>query len=200
MPRLCRLVIGVGSLWGALTAPAGAGGLLFVKETIEVSVFPPDTVCIKGAYYFTGTGTDVAELPLHYPFPADSGAGYPFFIEVRDPHTAKPLPFVREGEGIAFSVRARAGDTAAVVVVYKQRFPGKSGRYILTTTALWGRPLNDGRYSVSVPKGATLDFMSYQCDSVVSSGGRMVYHFFKKKFMPDRDLTFQWTDVPAPAR
>jgi hypothetical protein len=200
MSRLYCLVIGIGSLVGVLTGPVGAVDLFFIKETIAVSVFPPDTVCVKGVYFFMSNGTAVDKIPLHYPFPSDNGEEYPFFIEVKDPGTARGLPFVRQGQGIAFSVGARAGDTATVLVVYKQIVPGKCGRYILMTTALWGRPLDDSRYSVSVPKRVTLDFMSYECDSVVPAGDRLIYQFFKNKFMPDRDLTFQWTDVPAPVR
>jgi hypothetical protein len=139
-------------------------------------------------------------LPLHYPFPSDSGAPYPFFISVKNLHAAKAMTFVRQGQGVAFTVGVRAGDTMAVEVIYKQLFPSKHGRYILMTTAMWGRPLIDSRYSVSVPKRVTLDFISYACDSVVSADDRLMYQFYKKKFMPDRDLTFQWTDVPASAR
>jgi hypothetical protein len=51
----------------------------------------------------------------------------------------------------------------------------------------------DSRYSVSVPANLTLDFLSYPCDSVVAAGNRMIYHFFKTNFMPERDIVFSWT-------
>jgi hypothetical protein len=193
--RLYRLVISTVFLPVILAATVSAGELLFVKETIAVSVLPPDTVRVKGDYFFSTTGQTVTDAPLIYPFPVDSPADYPYHIEVHDLRTAKAIPFARQDKSIAFNISVKAGDTVGVAVFYKQHVRGRRGCYILTTTGLWGRPLIDSRYSVSIPAGVTLDFMSYECDSIVSAGDRLVYQFFKKKFMPDRDLTFSWTDA-----
>lgn len=171
--------------------------VLFVKETIAVSVLPPDTIRVCGTYFFSTVDPAVTGTPLFYPFPVDSSADYPCFIEVKDTHTAKAIAFGRLEQGIMFPVGVRTGDTTAVAVVYKQRVKNRTGRYILTTTGIWGRPLVDSRYSVSIPKDLTLNYMSYECDSVTSNGNCLVYQFFKKKFMPDRDLTFFWADSTA---
>jgi hypothetical protein len=194
-----RLVTGLCTALAGLAAPAESGDLLFVKEMIAVSVVVPDTVEVRGDYFFTIADSSAAatRTPLFYPFPVDSYGEYPCFIEVKNACSGKAIDFGRQEQGIMFPVEARAGDTAAVTVVYKQRVNNRSGRYILTTTSSWGRPLVDSRYSVSVPNDVTLSYLSYECDSVASAGDRLMYQFFKKEFMPDRDLTFTWTDVPT---
>jgi hypothetical protein len=198
--RLYRLVIsGVAALLG-LTGSSSSFEVFFIKETIAVSVLPRDTIGVRGDYFFTTADPAVTGTPLFYPFPVDSSADYPCFIEVKDTRTAKAIAFGRLEQGIMFSVGVRTGDTTAITVVYKQRVKNRNGRYILTTTGIWGRPLVDSRYSVSIPKDLTLTYMSYECDSVASTGNCLVYQFFKKKFMPDRDLTFLWTTSSAEGR
>lgn len=194
MQRLYRLVICIVAAW---QVSSSAGEILFIRETIAVSVLPPDTIGVRGDYFFTAADTAITGTPLLYPFPVDSSADYPGFIEVKDARTLKNVTFSRQEQSILFSIGIRAGDTTAVSVVYKQHVRNRCGRYILTTTGIWGRPLINSRYSVSIPKELTLNYMSYECDSVVSAGNRLVYQFFKKKFMPDRDLSFMWTDPAA---
>ncbi|MBN2189005.1 MAG: hypothetical protein JW699_06095 [Chitinispirillaceae bacterium] len=183
-----------------LAVPAGAFELRFVKETIAVSLQSPDTVEVRGEYYFTAAEAAVTDMGLFFPFPVDSFGEYPCFIEVRNARSGKAIEFGRQEEGIMFPVSVRAGDTTAIGVVYKQRVKNRTGRYILTTTDIWGRPLVDSRYSVSVPDSLVLTYVSYECDSVVSAGGSVVYQFYKKRFMPDRDLTFSWSSPPAAKR
>jgi hypothetical protein len=175
-----------------IAGPAVAGGVLFVRENIAVSLLLPDTVMVRGEYFFRAGDTAPASTQLYYPFPIDSLAGFPCFIKVSDGRAAKEIGFSRSREGISFPVAVKAGDTMEVGVVYKQRAGKKTGRYILTTTGAWNAPLENSRYSVSVPSAMTLTFMSYECDSVAAEGNCLVYRFFKKKFMPDRDLSFSW--------
>ncbi len=175
------------------------GALLFIKENIALSVVSSDTLQVKGEYFF-GTGdTAVSGAPLYYPFPVDSFAAFPYFIDVRNSRTLKAMAFSRQERGITFSVDVKARDTTVVAVIYKQTVNNRCGRYILTTTGSWGRPLIDSRYTVSMPTTLTLAYMSYECDSVYPVGKRLIYSFFKKRFMPDRDLSFNWTSEYRPA-
>jgi hypothetical protein len=177
------------------TAPAG--GLMFVRENIAVSLLLPDTVMVHGEYFFCSGDTVPASSQLYYPFPIDSSAGFPCYSKVRDERFAKDIPFSSDHEGISFPVTVRAGDTTEIVVVYKQQTGKRTGWYILLTTGAWSRPLVNSRYSVSIPNTMTLAYMSYECDSVVSAGNCIVYHFYKKKFMPDRDLSFSWKGLES---
>lgn len=168
------------------------GAVIFVKETIAVSILADDVVQVRGTYWFGAAGSSLSETRLYYPFPADTFSGYPFFIDIRDASSSKAIAFAKLENGVSFSIAVKPGDTASVMVLYRQKARNREGRYILTTTGNWGRPLVDSRYSISVPATLTLAYMSYECDSISRTGKFLVYSFFKKRFMPDRDLCFRW--------
>lgn len=170
---------------------AVGGELRFVRENIDVSVVMPDTIRVRGEYFFT-TPDSVVTMKLFYPFPVDSHSLYPHAISVEKGASREKASFDRGSRGILFSVSARRGDTSCVTIVYEQRVTTNSARYILTTTKNWGKPLINSRYTVSVPSDVTLDYLSYECDSVAVRGDLRVYSFYKKRFMPERDLMFVW--------
>jgi len=168
------------------------GAVLFIKETIAVSILADDTLQVRGTYWFGATDSSMSKTRLYYPFPADTSSDYPFFIEITEASSSTAIPFVKQDQGVLFSIAVKHGDTTSVMVLYRQKVRNREGRYILTTTQNWGRPLVDSRYSVTVPATFTLAYISYECDSISRSGRFLVYSFFKKQFMPDRDLCFQW--------
>jgi len=185
-------------LFFILAAGAGlllAGDLRFASENIDVRILPPDTVEVTGEYFFASSDSSACAGRVIYPFPADSGAGDPFGIIVRQNDTRKDLPFGRVVRGITFAVEVHEKGTTGITVIYRQRFATGTGRYILTTTAGWGRPLVNSRYSLHVPVNTVLEYLSYECDTVFTSGTDLTYYFFKREFMPDRDLVFSWHDA-----
>ena len=169
-----------------------AGGLRFAEENIDVSLHPPDTVEVTGEYFFTSSDGTGCKQRVIYPFPADSTVEFPCFIAVQKSDPPLKIPFRLIEKGISFTVEVPKRDTVAITVTYRQRFGNKTGRYILTTTAYWSRPLSNGRYTLRVPINTTLTYLSYECDTVYTSGTSRIYSFFKKKFMPGRDLVFMW--------
>jgi hypothetical protein len=104
-----------------------------------------------------------------------------------------PLPFTRNDRGINFPVEVHSKDTTEILITYRQQVKNQSGSYILTTTNAWGNSLCNSNYSVSIPQTLNLDYLSYKCESVQVSGKNIIYTFFKKQFMPDRDLFFKWS-------
>ena len=169
-----------------------AGELRFASENIDVALYPPDTVEVTGEYFFASSDGMACNQRVIYPLPADSAAEFPHFLSVKKSRDRQKVSFNRIENGISFVVEVPKRDTIAITVTYRQCFGGKTGRYILTTTAYWNRPLSDSRYTIHVPKNTTLSYLSYECDTVYTSGTNRIYSFFKKKFMPDRDLIFKW--------
>ena len=169
-----------------------AGELQFVHENIDVSLFPPDTVEVKGEYFFTSSDGKPCKQMVIYPFPLDHKAEFPSYIVIKKSDSTQEIAFSRLEKGISFPVDVPQADTAVITVTYRQRFSNKTGCYILTTTAFWGRPLINSRYTLSVPVNITINYISYDCDTVYTKGNSRVYSFFRKKFMPDRDFIFMW--------
>ena len=175
-----------------VTAVLFAGELRFSAENIDVALYPPDTVEVTGEYFFTSSDGTGCRQKVIYPVPVDSVAQYSFYFSVRREVDTAEIAFDRIAKGIAFGVDVPEGDTAAITVVYRQLFSGNAGRYILTTTSYWGHPLENSNYTIRVPANTTLKYLSYECDTVYMAGKNLIYSFYKKRFMPDRDLMFTW--------
>ncbi|MBN1127753.1 MAG: DUF4424 family protein [Chitinispirillaceae bacterium] len=174
------------------TALLTTADVRFLSETIAITILPPDTLIVHGEYCFTTEDSATIPYSLYYPFPVDSVSSFPFFISVVDKKSASIIKYNDNPQGILFNFPVTGGDTAIITVTYKQRVKQQTGRYILTTTANWGEPLEQGRYSVRIPSRCTLSHLSYVCDSVERKKNHLVYRFEKTDFMPVRDLTFIW--------
>ncbi len=170
-----------------------ASGVLFSKENIAVTVLTPSKIEIRGEYFFTPQDNSTAYSTLFYPFPIDSSSLYPCSISIKRIKGGAALPFSQNDRGIFFSVEVHPNDTTGILIIYHQQVKNQSGTYILTTTSAWGNPLHNSSYSVSIPQNLNLDYLSYECDSVQVSDKNITYTFFKKQFMPDRDLNFRWS-------
>jgi hypothetical protein len=169
-PLLLSLASHVTAAEGRAGDRLSYGAVLFVKETIAVSILAEDALQIRGTYWFGASDSSMSETRLYYPFPADTFSDYPFFIDIRDASSSKAITFAKQEQGVSFSIAVKPADTASVIVLYRQKVRNREGRYILTTTGNWGRPLVDSRYSVSVPATLTLAYMSYECDSISRTG------------------------------
>lgn len=192
MHRYCKFVILISLTAGGFVS-LYASGILFSKENIAVTVLTPSKIEIRGEYFFTSQDSCVAHSTLYYPFPIDSSSLYPCSISVKRMKENATLPFSHDDRGIFFSVEIHPDDTTGILIIYHQQVKKQSGTYILTTTSAWGNPLHNSSYSVCIPQTLNLDFLSYECDSVQVSDKKIIYSFFKKKFIPDRDLNFRWS-------
>jgi hypothetical protein len=93
---------------------------------------------------------------------------------------------------VLIPVSIAKNDTGKTTVVYRQKLNKNTGRYILTTTQTWQKPLGKSNYSVTVPAGSMLTFLSYESDTVYEKKGSLVYTFTRSGFMPTKDLTFSF--------
>jgi hypothetical protein len=167
--------------------------LLFLKENIIISVLAPDTVKVQGAYFFTASDSTTITPSLYFPFPIDGLSHYPFFIQAVEYRTKNPLNFEESPQGILFSFTVANKDTVCIFITYKQTVQRRTGRYILLTTSSWGRLLGKSRYSIRIPSSYMLSWLSYRSDSVTVVKQERTYHFYRTKFIPDRDLIFTWS-------
>ena len=189
MHRYFKFIIIISVIFGTLYA----NGVQFSKENIAVTILTQSMIEIRGEYFFTSKNSDTTFSDLFYPFPLDSSSLYPCYISVKKIRDVDELPFTKNERGIYFPVEVHRGDTTGILIIYRQQVKNQSGTYILTTTNFWGNPLYYSSYSVCVPQTLNLDFLSYECDSVKVNGKKVIYTFFKKRFMPDRDLFFRWS-------
>jgi hypothetical protein len=169
-----------------------AGDIRFWKETIAMEIPSPDTLVVKGTYLFTSKNGSPGQYTLYYPFPLDSFMDYPSSISVTSKDGKKQIPFLREKEGVDFTVQIPKTGACTTMVVYKQHVRQYKGKYILLTTHAWGEPLHDSHYSVMISPLLTLTYLSYVSDSIKSGDRGLTYYFYRDNFLPDRDIEVSW--------
>jgi hypothetical protein len=166
--------------------------LSFFKEEI---VFEIDSTffTVNGDYYFRNASDQALSHTVTYPL-RSNGSDRPFdTITVLEP--TNPLIPVRTkiSDTIArFRITLPPFSEKKMKVIYRQRHNGNLARYILLTTRLWNKPLENARYSLIVRKNIQVIEFSIAPDRSVNFGDTTVYYWERKNFMPEGDLEFRF--------
>jgi hypothetical protein len=171
-------------------------GISFNHERIEATVIACDTLEIRGTYFFENTDSLKHTTSIYYPFPVDSIHDYPFFIELKRSSGKIDSSYVAVEKGIRWRMSVGAGEIDSIVVTYRQKTDGARGRYILTTTRFWGKPLEHAAFTVTVPDRITLTYWSFTSDTLYTRKGRLVYSAQRTDFLPGEDMLMKW-ECPA---
>lgn len=179
---------------GVNTLPEDAFPVHFDSEWIRLSVLG-DTLEVSGIYRFRCRYRSGARMPMVYPFPKDSLLGGARMVSLRgglDGGDLRPLPWDRSGEvGIRFQCPRCDGDTITIEAVYRQALTTSYGRYIVTTTREWHRPLRHARFDLRLPPGAVPTEFSFPFTAREDANGPL-YTFEADSFYPERDIVFRW--------
>jgi len=168
----------------------------FMSEVVEI-VVEADSVRVDGVYRLAFAEAVDGSVTLVYPYPRDAelGGARTVTLEWRlvGDEAWRPLPVheLTSGLGCRWSLQAVAGREVEVQTTYRQRRLGNYARYIVTTTASWGRPLERARFIVRLPAGAeptAFSFPFVACEGV----GRGAWCYEAEGFGPDHDVTVRW--------
>lgn len=66
------------------------------------------------------------------------------------------------------------------------------GRYIVSTTKMWGKPLQKADFTLRVSRCITMTFWAFQTDSLTSTRDTTKYHSHFDFFMPDGEMDVRW--------
>lgn len=176
-----------------LMAVQSFAGITFKKENITVSIIACDTLEVQGIYFFENRDSSSATMMIHYPFPVDDSWQYPHLISVENLSERKPVDFITKRDGVNWYLSLPPLSVDSTKVIYRQRVFRLRGRYILTTTQDWGKPLEKAAFKVVVPENSTLTYWSFQSDSVSVKNGQVIYQAWKENFYPEEDLMLEWS-------
>jgi hypothetical protein len=148
---------------------------------------------VDGQYYFRNTGQKELNQILFYPFPASEGSEPVDSVSVTGiPVSAEKLLVHQSDEGFAFHIHLNTGEEKAYQIYYRQKVHNHA-TYILTSTQLWGKPLEKAFYQLTVPVDIQITGFSYPPDYQENKTNERIYYWFRQDFMPDKDfeLDFQ---------
>ncbi len=149
---------------------------------------------VDGTYYFRSVEDEPLAIAIHYPFPVDRHHLYPLRIgawQLVD-GAWKPLGYKRSATGIGWDMTFAPGEERAVRVEYVQETRRNHAIYIVTTTKLWGRPIEVAEFEFRIPTDLPNVRLSFEPDREEARGDTTVYYMRRTGFLPDEDLTVTW--------
>jgi hypothetical protein len=177
------------------SAPIGFP-LRFHSELIRLYI-GNDSLEVDGLYQFISEDSSSGNSWLFYPFPVDSllGGARMVRLEARDPAAGwADIPFRESSEprGAYWHVPLGIADTLDIRAVYRQALLADYARYIVTSTKAWREPLSWARFEIHLPAGAKPETFSFPFVRQ-ESDGKVFYSYEAFDFLPDRDITVEWT-------
>jgi hypothetical protein len=169
--------------------------LAFESEVVALHV-EDDSLRVEGTYLLACREAATGCVPLHYPYPADDqlGGARTVRLEIRGTGGSwEPGEFdeVAGGRGARWWIPLDRGPEIEVRTVYRQALQTRYARYIVTTTAAWGRPLRHARFEIHLPPGSEPLHFSHAFAPRDGETGR-IYVYEETDFLPEQDIVVTW--------
>ncbi len=190
--RACLLAAGCGAIV-ALALEFARPPIRFVREEVTLAV-GRDHAEVHGAYVFANPGDRPVTITLFYPIPRGHGLGPAEFClawEVRDGQR-RPLPLASNGDRYLFGLALPPRSEATVEVHYRQPLSAPRARYILRTTWLWLRPLEESILHVVADGELGVIETNYAMEFQAAADGRSRFRMVRQNWLSLADLEAQW--------
>lgn len=140
---------------------------------------------INGIYSFYNNSDDIVNQQIIFPFAVKIRSIDT--IRIVDLNSQKLLPYNLMLDAVSFNLTIMPKDTLDVNIFYRQETSIKNS-YILTTTQMWGNPLDNASYTLITPAEMAIHSFSYIPDSVKALGNNILYKWDKQIFSPNIDF------------
>jgi hypothetical protein len=137
-------------------------------------------------YHFTNSLANPATAVIFYPFPLDSIHAWPDSVLVPG------YEFERSDSGVAFKMLFKPQVEDSFLAYYRQSLHGRQARYIVTTTQVWKRAIDQARFRIIVPANFKDVKLNYKPDAVVRTDTTVIYSFTRRGFFPNKDVVITW--------
>ncbi len=170
----------------------------FDRERIDIEA-GKGRVRVMGLYLYTNASRLPAILNFKVPFPIDRNHPPPEWFALYESNSegrllADIMPVVR-GNVVAFRLIFRPREAKWIRFDYVQPARTASGRYLLTTTRAWRRPLERADFTLHLPASCRLIASNYPATTRISEGAAQTFAFSKTDFFPDHDWEFIWQEL-----
>lgn len=172
----------------------------FDRERIEVRV-ERGLIQVTGLYHYANRSRLPAVLTLGVPFPVDREHPPPATFSLSEAtEQGRPLlevfPILVGGD-VRFRLFFGPGEAKWIRLDYSQPARAPQGRYLLTTTRAWRRPIASASFRLRLPHCSSLGSSNYALSDSPDSGRGTSYSFSQTNFYPDRDWEFTWKERPG---
>jgi len=173
-----------------------AQNLQFVKEKLNFEITESEFT-VDGTYYFRNSSPDTVKQYMLYPFPENLELGEVTSVEGSSVYPEKDLNVIRNFNQKAahFRLKIYPEDTAVTHIVYKQEIKKNKAEYILTSTQAWNKPLKKADFTLKVPIHIKIDSLSYNADSLCCFENYLLYKWYFKDFMPNRNFYVSFSRI-----
>jgi hypothetical protein len=167
----------------------------FFKEEVTLTVNDSASV-VSGIYYFRNNQDYTGVFPVAFPFHIDSLSLYPDSMSAY---------FVNDTDTLPIGIRSDKSRKMAVLNIpliskqvtcwhfdYSQKISSSRAVYIITSTASWGKPLEDAIYRFIVPAKFKNITVWPDADTIIIHENYLEYLSHKTNFMPRRDMEIKW--------
>jgi hypothetical protein len=166
----------------------------FDSEVIRVTV-DPERITVNGLYRLYNPLPFPVTQWFFYPTPLGGGLEPVDKLQVeRLPGRPKAVPEllspVKKGSREYYRVKVPGRGILEVRAMYSQRHNGAYGRYVLTTTESWGRPLRRAQFELELD---SVDLIDSNYELSGSKNGALTFQ--RSGFMPDEDWVFTFKRV-----
>ncbi len=165
--------------------------LSFEKEKIRINIHDNEYRLI-GDYYFKNNSSQQIRTMIYYPIGKRKNLPFPHYFKVTDLIRNENIQFHADSGGIRFMVMVPAYNIRTYRVEYHQKTLAKELEYILTTTALWGKPLKSADFEISLPEKFTLHSLSLPFQRKKVTKSKTIYFIHEENFLPQKNLIIQW--------
>jgi hypothetical protein len=163
----------------------------FYRENINITV-NDSTADVEGYYYLFNNRVDDIKIALVYPFPVNEDLHSPSAIRVFDNTHKNKMPYRKREKNISFQVPISALDSTIILINYTQECTNRYFEYILTSTRLWGKPLELAEFTIRIDSNLKLLSHSYDFDSSYTIKDKTYYYFKKVNFFPNENIYLRW--------
>jgi hypothetical protein len=175
----------------------------FERENIVVRA-ETDRIHVTGLYFYRNTSQLPAILMLGIPFPTDDQHPMPRHFSLAESDesgriSAELLPVVR-GETVRLRLFFGPGEEKWIRLDYTQPTSVPRGRYLLTTTRAWRRPIAQASFRLTLPASLRLLTSSYALRPISGCAGAQDFEFTQTNFYPTQDWDFAWRAAGAAVR
>jgi hypothetical protein len=172
----------------------GASGqkLSFYRENITMKI-EKQQFYVSGTYFFRYNLTD--KKLLYYPFPTGDQFGNPDSVFLYDLTNNIPIePMEQDSSGLLFLADFSKSSDICVQISYKQPLLENQAEYILETTRVWGKPLDEATYQLIIPTSLSITRFAIPPDDSIITDLEKIYTWEKFNYMPEQNMVFEFEE------